>query len=282
MPAFAPLTLAIRQGIVVGVSQVESGRACGCICPSCGEALVAKKGRLVQHHFAHLSGTECPAAQETALHLAAKQAIARRRELLLPAAYVHFRTRHPPIEIAPSERTSFSRVSLEVSEAEMVFDALCEGPDLPLVVEVRVTHAADQKKRSKLEKLGRPAIEIDLSSIPRDLEVNEIEHLVVDRADYKVWLHHPASELSREVARKNGRKLVIQSRSGALHVDWCPLAHWHFKGRPYANVRIHCEECPHAIEISVAQSEIVCAAEPPKTSQLPLFPGEASKETPRK
>lgn len=273
MPIETPLTLALRQGVVVGVSQVESGRACGCICPSCGEALVAKKGYLVQHHFAHQSGAECPLAQETALHLAAKQAIVRRRELLLPAAYVHFRTKHLPVEIVSSKRVAFKKVALEVSEAEMVFDALCEQSDTSLVVEIKVTHAVDQEKRSKLKALDRPAIEIDLSSIHRDVAVSEIESLVVDRTDNKEWLHHPASEQSLEAARQNSRKLKIQRRSGALHVDWCPLAHWHFKGRPYANVQIHCEECPHAIEIALTQSEVVCAAEVPETNQLPLFPG---------
>lgn len=274
MPKFAPLTLALRKGVVVSVSQVKSGRACECVCPSCGESLVAKKGRLFRHHFAHLSGAECPAAQETALHLAAKQAIARRKELLLPAANVHFGTRCVPLEVAPSERMVFEKVALEVAEAEMIFDVLCEQSALSLVVEIRVTHAVDQTKLSKLKALNRATIEIDLSSIQRDLEVDAIEQLVVDQTGLKNWLHHPASKPSLEAARAKGKKLAIRNRSGSLHVDWCPLAHWHFNGRPYANVKIHCEECSHALEIAYARSEVVCSAELPKTSQLPLFPSD--------
>lgn len=37
------------------VSEVERGRSCGCICPSCKQNLVAKKGdpEKMVHHFAH-------------------------------------------------------------------------------------------------------------------------------------------------------------------------------------------------------------------------------------
>lgn len=38
---------------VVEVSSVPSGRACGCLCPSCGQAVQAKKGSVNQWYFSH-------------------------------------------------------------------------------------------------------------------------------------------------------------------------------------------------------------------------------------
>ncbi len=50
------LIYALKDGIAMSVENVESGLKCGCICPSCGEPLVAKKGTKRMHHFSHYSG----------------------------------------------------------------------------------------------------------------------------------------------------------------------------------------------------------------------------------
>jgi hypothetical protein len=270
-----PLTLGLNSGVVVHVSEVASGIACHCFCPSCDEPLVAKKGQLMQHHFAHQSGTECPGAQESAIHLAAKQAIARRRELELPAAYVSFQTSRSPLQVASVERAHFHEVSLEVGEDGMIFDALCKQVASSLVVEVRVTHAVDPAKQAKLRTSNRAAIEINLSLLPRDLPVSEIERLVIEGASLKHWLHHPASQSSLEAERLKGRKLPIKPYLLSRYVDQCPLWHTQFKGKPYANVSGHCMNCAHALEISFSREVVVCAAEAPDHAQLPLYSSDA-------
>ena len=74
------LTYALKNGEVISISDVESGLKCGCVCPSCGEPLVAKKGSKVMHHFAHHSGHTCEYGYETSLHLAAKEIISRAKK----------------------------------------------------------------------------------------------------------------------------------------------------------------------------------------------------------
>ena len=39
------LLYALRDNSIVSISDVESGLKCGCVCPACGERLVAKKGK---------------------------------------------------------------------------------------------------------------------------------------------------------------------------------------------------------------------------------------------
>ena len=41
------------DGRLLHIDDVPSGLACDCICPGCSRPLVAKKGRLQAHHFAH-------------------------------------------------------------------------------------------------------------------------------------------------------------------------------------------------------------------------------------
>ena len=78
------LPFGLKDDIVVHISQVQRGLACGCVCVCCNKPLVARKGPVLVHHFAHSVGAECPKAIETALHLEAKRILADRREIRLP------------------------------------------------------------------------------------------------------------------------------------------------------------------------------------------------------
>ena len=78
------LTVAIKNGIITSVDDVESGLKCGCVCPACGEPLVAKKGAKRIHHFAHQSGHNCEYGYESSLHLAAKEILSKSQKIILP------------------------------------------------------------------------------------------------------------------------------------------------------------------------------------------------------
>lgn len=62
-----------RDGNLIHISQVDSGLACGCICPVCHTPVIARKGAKRRHHFAHQPGAVCNA--ETVLHYIAKNLI---------------------------------------------------------------------------------------------------------------------------------------------------------------------------------------------------------------
>jgi len=65
-----------RAGQLVHVDAVASGSGCGCVCPSCGDPLVAKKGESRIHHFAHYRGATCN--PETLLHQVGKRLLFER------------------------------------------------------------------------------------------------------------------------------------------------------------------------------------------------------------
>lgn len=72
----SPIPFALTSnGRLVDVSSVESGLIEEGACPKCGGKLVAKKGVLRAHHFAHYASTNCSGALESALHKAAKQVL---------------------------------------------------------------------------------------------------------------------------------------------------------------------------------------------------------------
>lgn len=71
------LAFGLRDGVQVSITDVERGAACGCVCPACGAPLIAHKGDILVHHFAHAgAGEGCGVGAETNAHLWAKQELA--------------------------------------------------------------------------------------------------------------------------------------------------------------------------------------------------------------
>ena len=81
------LTYALdTNGKLVHVDCVPRGLACKCLCPHCKSELVAKNGgnRKV-HHFAHVNGSDCVGAIESALHKMAKDILQEHKLIMLPS-----------------------------------------------------------------------------------------------------------------------------------------------------------------------------------------------------
>lgn len=61
----------MKDRVLVHIDSVESGLACGCVCPVCSAPLQARKGQKNIHHFSHNGDTNC--TPETVLHWIGKQ-----------------------------------------------------------------------------------------------------------------------------------------------------------------------------------------------------------------
>ena len=66
------------DGRLIHIADVPRGLACNATCPNCKAALVARKGRIKQHHFAHASDPGGRCTPESYLHAAAKILLASR------------------------------------------------------------------------------------------------------------------------------------------------------------------------------------------------------------
>ena len=67
------LPFALCNGVRIHISEVPGGRNSDCVCPCCREPLIAKKGRIKRHHFAHDPGSQCNL--ESVLHWFGKNLI---------------------------------------------------------------------------------------------------------------------------------------------------------------------------------------------------------------
>lgn len=217
------VSLGVRaDGSVVHITEIDPdtqrGLACGCVCADCGDQLVARVGRVRQRHFAHHSAHECVAADESALHLFAKELFTRHHRLKVPEARVWLdaetmqKVRRRPLTEHHSHEFLRDEVSQHVADAcyveydEAVLEQTADNrrrPDItltrsddgtPLLVEVRVTHAVDEEKEAALKALGTPCLEIDLSAHHVGLDAFDrdgIEQLLIDGVAEKDWICIP-------------------------------------------------------------------------------------------
>lgn len=220
----------LRDGRVWAPGEVAKGKECGCVCPGCGQPLVAKaqESRRKRPHFAHLAATECETGRESGVHLRAKQVIEDRRRISLPGwTFDPLDMPNPPTicddEGHPHKGRQIAfpprEVALHVVQQEQHMgtyqpDVLAIDDDGELLIEIHVTHAVDTRKANLVQADSRRMIEIDLSRMDRDVhhDAHAFDEAVLFDLNNRMWVSCPEAvlqwqqareELDREVAEKN-------------------------------------------------------------------------------
>ncbi len=177
---------------LVHVSVAARGLACACRCVVCEEPLIARKGEVREHHFAHASSKEpCDASHESLLHRYAKQVIGDSGGLVVPASA-------PALAALGQEGEAGEPtfVRCPVIQAEQPVGAL--RVDLLAVtehgamfaIEVAYSSFCDLDKRAQLTELALPTLEIDLRLFtPAGFDPDEVADAVVKRPEGKEWIH---------------------------------------------------------------------------------------------
>jgi hypothetical protein len=191
----------LKNGILIEVSQVESGLACGCVCPSCKRRLQANKGKIVSHYFSHDPSVEtkaCESAFETSIHLMAKQILSEDKNLNFPGLSVSVSgsdangNEHvEEMQLEEESQRFFERVELEKRLEEIRPDIISYISGVPFLIEVAVTSFSGIEKRNKIRGLGISAIEIDLSKVGYTTTKSDLRELINSKLTKKIWLSNP-------------------------------------------------------------------------------------------
>ena len=242
------LLYALRDNSIVSISDVESGLKCGCVCPACGERLVAKKGKIMMHHFAHYSGENCAYGYESSLHLAAKDIISKAHKMTIPPVYVSFPNSHKKDElINEAEMIKVEKVELEKRYGSIIPDIVVYTDETILFVEIFVTHRIDDEKLEKLHKARISTIEIDLSKKSSMISIDELTSILLNDSAEKQWKYNSLSEQYYQQFIKASDEKEVVHRGYAMHVDGCPISKRIWKGKPYANFVDDCLNCQYCI-----------------------------------
>lgn len=193
------------DGSLRHIDDVPSGLACHCRCPGCDRRMVAKKGDLQAHHFAHhfdRHGASCTSAGETALHKFAKQVLDERLEIALPELLVS--NRDDTEVVVRATRLGFDEAILETKDGSIVPDVVLVLRDRRLIVEFKVTHSCDDVKIARIRTMNVGAIEIDLS-VYRDRALDELADDILYNAP-RIWLHNPLEPAARDRLSERARQ----------------------------------------------------------------------------
>jgi hypothetical protein len=230
----AKLTYGLKESKLCHIDEVENGLKCNCVCPNCKEKLVAKQGEINEHHFAHDS-KECDItiAQETALHIMAKEILAEYKIIKLPKFELYSKTGFlPKKEYREFDKRinkdnvvnyfvgssiecvqSFDDVYLEKHKKDIVPDLYCEydNGDSKMLVEISVTNFINENKYIKIKANKIPTIEINLSSYKDKIETltkRRLGDILIDDLELKKWIYHPQYEHEVDVIADKNREYI--------------------------------------------------------------------------
>lgn len=180
--------------IVRHISEVDKGKR-GYYCMGCAYELIAKKGAIQQHHFAHAprdlaQKSRCTFSDESHRHKLAKEILQRTKCIKVPPVYLFSDDRLNSLRLESSKYVLASDVKNEIqfyedqngdirfgrniSFGEITNKHLLIQPDVTffdnsgnpiLLIEVVATNKVNKQKLAKIQRLGIDAIQV---KIPKD------------------------------------------------------------------------------------------------------------------
>lgn len=293
------LFFGLQDGELKHISEVENGLKCKCFCPACDKKLVARNGgRKRIHHFAHYESAECKYGVQTSIHIAAKQILEKIGKIKVPSVSVFINTEIEKSDYEFISHGEFHKISdelyipidsvvLEKKLHKYIPDVVITSKNKRLIIEIAVTHFVGRQKLEKIKTSKISAIEIDLSKIENDFNLADLEPLIIENLENKVWLHNQfgqeqtikkraeifklinAKNLKewqdrekREIWYKQYYKPVIQRQVSddyvVQQIENCPLKKREYNGQFYASVKRDCVECTHSRWLRDNEQYLIC------------------------
>ena len=165
-----------KEVAITELNKTQNGLKCNCVCPYCGQKLLAKMGTERKWHFAHQEETDCDVIKinETMLHKRAKELFLKNDAICLPEfaldgmadkncneydkrqceKYVH----------RAKGYFKYSECDLEVKKDGFTPDVVIRNIDgEELCIEILVSHKVGNHKRDLIAATNLSCIEIDVS-----------------------------------------------------------------------------------------------------------------------
>lgn len=156
-------------GSIHHVTGVERGMACNCFCIECGEMVIAKKGDILEHHFAHSNLSSCGGySPMTPLHKVAEDLIMDGLNQGIIIGPIN------PVPNSTWSKEQFYDLSKHNRKSD-VSSGDCH-------IEVRVSHAVDDGKISDL---------YDFEGIVYELDLSDCDYTIYRREDIWTIINNP-------------------------------------------------------------------------------------------
>lgn len=235
-----------EDGKVVSIEDIDIGSfglRCRCKCPKCHRDLQAcsLKSEKVHRYFRHnnegynpegidsLNGCNATSANESGLHLMAKEIIAQTRKIAFPPMILALEQlglsfdeeilSRLPQSIPLRSGVVFS--CDEVVEVEKPYpqfrpDVSVCGGGQRFLIEIAVTHRVDADKREKVRSYGLPMLEIDLRRfVETGISREALCRVIAEEMDHKAWIAFPKSDLERTITELTQKAEQLEKQRAA-------------------------------------------------------------------
>lgn len=242
------LIYALKDGEITSIEEVERGMKCRCVCPACGELLMARKGKKMMHHFAHCAGNECEYGYEFSLRLAVKETLLKAGKIVVPPVYIKFPNSYKSNElVCEAKEVPVERVELEHRFGDVVPDIMVYTGGKQFFVGIRIAREMEEQKLGELQKADVSAMEINLSKVMGTISIEELTDILLCNREEKQWKYNALANRYLQRFLHAADKREFTTRGFAMHIDDCPIRVREWRGRPYANFIDDCLDCKYCI-----------------------------------
>lgn len=229
-----------ENGNIVRIDNAVKGNKYYCI--GCGKEITAKLGEIRRHHFSHKKEEQCE--NEGYLHKLAKYKITRlfrennefninyKRERLCSNEHCFFKsqdcTSYELEDKAINLKEYYDTIEEEKQYDNYVADLLLTKSDItnrkPVFIEIKVTHASEEKKINSDNKIIEITIENELDVENLSCNIIESEKVVFnksfDRRSKLFASEHPDFPMVRFYLYRSGKARVVPTLSWEMIVDY--------------------------------------------------------------
>lgn len=199
-----PFGLKLPEKFFVDVSEVDRGRNCDCICPSCETALIARQGNKNEWHFAHNSKDtsistvqECKYSFWVSVVLMAKQILKDAKTITLPSL-IMFANNSKKYDIAKKTTVECNDLKIDTTFNSTTVDALFTLGQHTILVYFAAPHR-EKSLSSEIKNNNVGVLEISLNDAKQWLYGNNnkgnyrktLEKNIINDVKSKSWVNHP-------------------------------------------------------------------------------------------
>lgn len=225
----------------VHISEVETGLQCNCKCPECNEQLIAKKGNIKKHHFAHMKFSTCNLDNNTPLLKLILSIIKNSTGFAFPEfdfynivgssninPHIHFdKTIIKPTNLYIDKKNN--GIYIKNSEGKVTFLNIADKVSPKY-------HGAISKKHSILT--------LALSEDDLNTPIYRLKRIITERTDNKKWVFNKdADDYFANLLDGSNRLKIYHYKNNSSGQVFCPLK----KENKLTEVGSICygKPCPH-------------------------------------
>lgn len=203
-----PFALSLDTNLLVDVADVQSGKECGCICPSCNIPLIARKGDINKWHFAHDSQfiekdqeLSCDFSWAVAVKMMIKQILLEGSTLELPEYFIDFKEigyQQNKYKIKVTDRSTIHYANPELKSLACDVTVEVKGKKLGIIL---LNRDSQPFIKASFDQTLFGVLAISIESVGYDDEGKVINHLrkhlqllLESKTSAKHWLYHRRQE----------------------------------------------------------------------------------------